>query len=152
MTVSPNAPRPAGLALEAADMLRRIEINYDREGSGPGSRFEGRLVEDVQAEAVVRLLRSRLDAFLAAAETGGTPGRGVLDDLRFELKRGDVYEQHLSSRIEDGLDAQTEAWVAWLGELRRLAGGHGPVAGYIVDGKLWDPADVTVVRQGEERS
>jgi len=34
-------------------MLRRIEYNYGREGSGPGSRFEGRLLEDVQAEAVM---------------------------------------------------------------------------------------------------
>ncbi len=53
---SPNAPRPADpLTLEIADMLRRIEINYGREGSGPGSRFEGRLLEDVQAEAVMRM-------------------------------------------------------------------------------------------------
>lgn len=43
-----------------------------------------------------------------------TPGRAALDDLRFELKRGDFYEQHLASRIEDGLDAQTEAWLAYL--------------------------------------
>ena len=52
---SPNAPRPGDpLTVEIADMLRRIEINYGREGSGPGSRFEGRLLEDVQAEAVLR--------------------------------------------------------------------------------------------------
>jgi len=52
---SPNAPRPADpLVLEIADALRRIEANYEREGSGPGSRFEGRLLEDVQAEWVVR--------------------------------------------------------------------------------------------------
>lgn len=55
---SPNKPRPADpLVLEVADMLRGIEANYEREGSGPGSRFEGRLLEDVQAEQVVRLLR-----------------------------------------------------------------------------------------------
>ena len=55
---SPNAPRPADeLTLEIADMLRRIEINYEREGSGPRSRFEGRLLEDVQAEAVLRRVR-----------------------------------------------------------------------------------------------
>jgi hypothetical protein len=51
---SPNKPRPSGLTLEVADLLRRIEINYGREGSGPGTRFEGRLLEDVQAEAVLR--------------------------------------------------------------------------------------------------
>ena len=55
---SPNAPRPDdALTVEIADMLRRIEINYGREGSGPGSRFEGRLLEDVQAEAVLRRVR-----------------------------------------------------------------------------------------------
>ena len=58
---SPNKPRPDDpLMLEIADMLRRIEINYDREGSGPDSRFEGRLLEDVQAERVVRFLRSEV--------------------------------------------------------------------------------------------
>jgi len=46
-----------------------------------------------------------------------TPGRGALDDLRFELKQGDAYEQNLSSRIENGLDAQTEEWHAYLGAL-----------------------------------
>jgi hypothetical protein len=55
---SPNKPRPADpLTLEVADMLCRIERNYEREGSGPGSRFEGRLLEDVQAEAVLRRIR-----------------------------------------------------------------------------------------------
>lgn len=49
-------------------------------------------------------------ARLAEYETSPAPGRRALDDLRFELKRGDPYEQHLSSRIEDGLDAQTAAW------------------------------------------
>jgi hypothetical protein len=54
---SPNVPRPADpLVVEVADMLVRIEASYEREGSGPGSRFEGRLLEDVQAEAVIRLL------------------------------------------------------------------------------------------------
>jgi Family of unknown function (DUF6221) len=33
-------------------------------------------------------------------------GRKVLDELRFGLKNGDAYEQHLSSQIEDGLDYQ----------------------------------------------
>ena len=58
MTVSPNVPRPDDpLTVEIADMLRRVEANYEREGSGPGSRFEGRLLEDVQAEAVLRRIR-----------------------------------------------------------------------------------------------
>lgn len=55
---SPNKPRPADpLTIEIADMLRRIENNYYAEGSGPGSRFEGRLLEDAQAEAVLRRIR-----------------------------------------------------------------------------------------------
>lgn len=55
---SPNAPRPADpLIIEVSDVLHRIAVHYEREGSGPGSRFEGRLLEDVQAEWVVRHLR-----------------------------------------------------------------------------------------------
>ena len=55
---SPNKPRPADpLTLEIADMLWHIKCNYDRESSGPGSRFEGRLLEDVQAEAVLRRIQ-----------------------------------------------------------------------------------------------
>jgi hypothetical protein len=57
---SPGKPRPADpLVREAADMLMRIEANYRREGSGPGSRFEGLLLEDVQARAVVALVQSQ---------------------------------------------------------------------------------------------
>jgi hypothetical protein len=55
---SPNADRPADpLVRDVADILHRIEVNYEREGSGPGSRFEGKLLEDIQAERVVRHLR-----------------------------------------------------------------------------------------------
>jgi hypothetical protein len=51
------AARPADpLVRELADGLRRIEDNYHREGSGPGSRFEGKLPEDVQAEWLMRQL------------------------------------------------------------------------------------------------
>lgn len=48
------------LTREIAGMLVRIEINYQRETSGPGSRFEGRTLESVQAEAVVRRVREHL--------------------------------------------------------------------------------------------
>jgi len=55
---SPNAPRPHDPQIVyIADTLRRIEGRYAQEGSGPSSRFEGRLLEDVQAEAVVRMVR-----------------------------------------------------------------------------------------------
>lgn len=57
MVPSPSAPRPSDpLVRDLADGLRHIEYNYAREGSGPGSRFEGRLLEDVQAEWVMREL------------------------------------------------------------------------------------------------
>jgi hypothetical protein len=56
---SPNKPRPADpLVLTVAEQLRRIENNYLREGSGPGSRFEGRLLEDVQAVMAVAAVRA----------------------------------------------------------------------------------------------
>lgn len=58
---SPAKPRPDDpLTRAVADMLARIERNYEREGSGPGSRFEGRLLEDVQAAAVVRVCQSQV--------------------------------------------------------------------------------------------
>lgn len=58
IAASPDKPRPTDPAtLEIAGLLAAIERNYEREGSGPGSRFEGRLLEDVQAEAVLRRVR-----------------------------------------------------------------------------------------------
>jgi hypothetical protein len=61
IVASPNKPRPADpFTAELADMLARIEKNYGREGSGPGSRFEGRLLEDAQAEALMRRVASYL--------------------------------------------------------------------------------------------
>jgi hypothetical protein len=57
---SPNKPRPDDRLLRAvADTLRRIEANYDREGSGPGSRFEGELLEDIQARTAVAMVRAQ---------------------------------------------------------------------------------------------
>lgn len=47
------------LAEEIAGMLVRIEANYERETSGPGSRFEGQRLEIVQARAVIRRIRER---------------------------------------------------------------------------------------------
>ena len=49
---------PESLAEEIADMLWHIQGNYQREGSGPGSRFEGQRLEVVQAEAVIRTVRA----------------------------------------------------------------------------------------------
>lgn len=57
---------------------------------------------------LVAFLKARLDE----DERAPTPGREALDDLRFELKRGEPYWQHLASRVEDGLDIQTVAWEA----------------------------------------
>ena len=42
---------------ELAWMLTRIATNYQREGSGPGSRFAGQRLEVVQAGAVLRRIR-----------------------------------------------------------------------------------------------
>lgn len=54
-TVRPSDP----LVRELADGIMRIERNYQREGSGPGTRFEGKLLEDVQAAWVMRELLTR---------------------------------------------------------------------------------------------
>ena len=63
VTYSPNAPRPDDpLIIEISDALYRISVNYEREGSGPGSRFEGRLLEDVQVEWIIRHIPLRDDA------------------------------------------------------------------------------------------
>ena len=64
---SPNRPRPDDpLAIAVADALRRAESNYHREGSGPGGRFEGQLLEDVQARTAL--------AVVAAREAESAPG------------------------------------------------------------------------------
>jgi len=47
------------LAEEIAQMLVRVEANYRREGSGPGSRFEGQCLETAQARRVIREIRER---------------------------------------------------------------------------------------------
>lgn len=46
----------AALIEEIAGMLARIDHNWRAETSGPGSRSEGRRLEVVQAEAVLRRL------------------------------------------------------------------------------------------------
>lgn len=57
---SPNKPRPDDpFLIEVADTLWRIARNYEHEGAGPGSRFEGELLEDVQARRIVAMIRAR---------------------------------------------------------------------------------------------
>lgn len=84
---SPNEPRPSDpLVTAVADMLARIERNYDREGSGPGSRFEGRLLEDVQAKAVVNLVRSYAPREVADVTAGiATEALDLADHLAHVL-------------------------------------------------------------------
>jgi len=94
---SPNKPRPADpLVREVADTLARIEANYAREGSGPGSRFEGRLLEDVQAEMAVRM----------AQGTAARTYLALLDEATKELAllaAGSAYAS--SIRAQAGLEA-----------------------------------------------
>lgn len=45
------------LAEELSWAIAAIEANYDREGSGPGSRFEGQRLESVQVRWLLRRLR-----------------------------------------------------------------------------------------------
>lgn len=88
---SPNAPRPAegSLTRQVADMLARIEKNYLNEGSGPGTRFEGMLLEDVLAKAAVHAVTARLR-----------------NDLRMWYAEPDIYDkrdlERVISEIESG--------------------------------------------------
>jgi hypothetical protein len=76
---SPAAPPdPDPAVREVADMLRRIQINYEREGSGPGSRFEGEMLETVQARAVIRHLRAHLVEDLRMVVEGAIKNWAVL--------------------------------------------------------------------------
>lgn len=70
---SPNAPRPVGDILDLAEALARIQINYEREGSGPGTRFAGRLLEDVQAEYAFRVILGPVMRWAMRNETAGVP-------------------------------------------------------------------------------
>lgn len=56
-TKAPATP----LEAEIADMLWAIETNYNREGTGYGSRFAGERLEVVQARAVIRRIREVVD-------------------------------------------------------------------------------------------
>lgn len=57
VSVPPAPPDPDPLVEEIAQTLYSIEVNYEREGAGPGSRFEGETLERVQARYVVRRVR-----------------------------------------------------------------------------------------------
>jgi hypothetical protein len=64
--LEPRADADDELAEEIAQMLVRVEGNYQREGSGPGSRFEGQRLEVAQARRVIREIREH-----DAAQAGG---------------------------------------------------------------------------------
>lgn len=56
-TPSDIRPDDDPLLAELADALWRIAGNYAREGSGPGSRFEGERLEVAQARFLIRRVR-----------------------------------------------------------------------------------------------
>jgi hypothetical protein len=55
----PKQPR-TDLEREIAHALYAIQCNYEREGAGPGSRFEGEMLEVAQARYVIQRLRDSL--------------------------------------------------------------------------------------------
>ena len=97
-TVRPTDP----LAREIADGIRHIEYNYAREGAGPGSRFEGKLLEDVQAEWVMRELLTRNDTRLHLLPAGmvvsslGEPVELVCREHGVVITAGDIGLRTLS--------------------------------------------------------
>ena len=92
---SPNKPRPTDRwALAIANAIRQTENNYHREGSGPGSRFEGELLEDVQARVAISFMLAR------QAEESGTTElrarlRAVLLDLSVTAVEARIQALHL---------------------------------------------------------
>lgn len=57
VSVDPGPLQPATeLEERIAAMLYHIQCNYEREGTGVGSRFQGERLEIVQARAVIREL------------------------------------------------------------------------------------------------
>lgn len=86
---SPNKPRPTRkLTLMISNGLAAIERNYAREGSGPGSRFEGKLLEDVQAEWVVRMVRPWFNRLSLVQNPGLTTDQmAALHELIYEGER-----------------------------------------------------------------
>lgn len=56
----PTAPPPDDpFVQELADSFWRIEGNYDREGTGLGSRFEGKTLQRCLAEFAIRVVRAQ---------------------------------------------------------------------------------------------
>jgi len=69
----PAAADPDPQVRGIAELLRQIQINYEREGAGPGSRFAGELLETVQARAVVEHIRARALRELRGFDLTGLP-------------------------------------------------------------------------------
>jgi hypothetical protein len=77
---------------EMGDSVAGIERNYEREGAGPGSRFQDQLLADIQASWVVKQTRRR-DAVAAV--------------VRFELRTtGWMHETRRRDPLRQGVTSQ----------------------------------------------
>jgi hypothetical protein len=83
--VADLTPRDAHLVDELANSLWLIEGNYQREGAGPGSRFEGQTLQTVQAQFAVRRTRQWVADLIAAHADKHAPPCG--NQARRTLRR-----------------------------------------------------------------
>lgn len=75
------------LVSDIAGGLYRILINYEREGGGPGSRFEGQTVEVAQAAWAVRQVDQRWTSELTAqADRYASVGTEIADAMAEALR------------------------------------------------------------------
>lgn len=90
-------------------MLVKIEANYDREGSGPGSRFAGRTREAVQAEAILRRFAERLKNQVADEMTAIT-AETVLEAVAISTARIAELERLARDMLARYLDTNIDAF------------------------------------------
>lgn len=101
MDMTPDGPENVDdLVRELDGLLWRIEGNYNREGSGPGSRFEGKTLEAVQARALIRHVWPL--AYRASREDAARAVEALLEDQqRRAAENSEKYVRAMRAPIDD---------------------------------------------------
>lgn len=112
------------LIKDLAEALWRIEGNYNREGSGPGSRFEGKTLDRAMAEYAVKAVREH-DGRTGAVVPVGAPMMAMFFSdadpviLCLGLGGGDGCGHRFKG------DAAVDAWRSWYSHLAEKHPGWG---------------------------